>query len=243
MLKFPSTGKRVMSPKAIILLSGGIDSATTLAMARHKGFECNALSFHYGQKNILELEKAEIMARSLGVKKHLIIQFNMSDIGGSALITQEPVPQGRTEREMESGIPRTYVPGRNTIFLSFAMAWAETLPSHDIFIGVNEIDFSGYPDCRPAFIEAFETLSNLGTRIGTEGQGKIHIHAPLIHMRKSEIIKRGIGLGVDFSKTSSCYDPLPDGKACARCDSCLLRLKGFREANLIDPIAYRTHKS
>lgn len=232
-----------MSSKAIILLSGGIDSATALAIAQQEGFELNALSFHYGQKNLMELEKAKEIAKSFGVKKHLVLRFNMSGIGGSSLITNEPVPKGRIEQDKIHGIPETYVPARNTIFLAFAVAWAETLPSQDIFIGVNEIDFSGYPDCRPAFIEAFETVSNLGTRIGTEGQKKIQIHAPLIHMKKSEIITRGKELGVNFRMTSSCYDPSPDGKACGRCDSCLLRLKAFREANLTDPIDYITLKT
>ncbi len=232
-----------ISPKAIILLSGGIDSTTTLAISRHEGFDLYALSFHYGQRNIMELEKAKIIAKSFNVKKHLIIRFSMNKIGGSTLITKEPVPKGRTAQEISSRIPKTYVPGRNTIFLSFAMAWADTLPAYDIFIGVNEVDFSGYPDCRPAYIEAFETMCNLGTRIGTEGHKRIHIHAPLIHMKKSEIIKRGIDLGVDFSMTTSCYDPSPDGKACGCCDSCLLRLKGFREANQTDPIKYISHKT
>jgi 7-cyano-7-deazaguanine synthase len=232
-----------MSAKAIILLSGGVDSATTLAIARQEGFELHALSFHYGQKNLLELRKAKAMAKSFGVKQHLVIRFSMSGIGGSALTTGKPVPKGRTDQDRSHGIPETYVPARNTIFLSFAVAWAETLPSQDIFIGVNEIDFSGYPDCRPAFIEAFEAASNLGTRIGTEGQGKIRIHAPLIHMKKSEIIKRGKALGIDFSMTSSCYDPGPDGRACGCCDSCLLRIKGFREAGHVDPIDYVIQKT
>lgn len=232
-----------MSAKAIILLSGGVDSATTLAIARQEGFELNALSFNYGQKNLLELEKAKAIAKSFGVKQHLILRFSMSSIGGSALTTSKPVPKGRTEQERAHGIPETYVPARNTIFLSFAVAWAEELPSQDIFIGVNEVDFSGYPDCRPAFIKAFEDMSNLGTRIGTEGSGKIQIHAPLIHMRKSEIIRRGKELEVDFSMTSSCYDPETDGRACGCCDSCLLRIKGFREAGLADPMKYITQKT
>lgn len=227
-----------MFPKAIILLSGGVDSATTLAIAKQEGYELNALSFHYGQKNLLELDKAKEIARFFEVKQHLIIPFNMSGIGGSSLITDEPVPKGRAKKKMMQGIPSTYVPARNTIFLSFAVAWAETLPSHDIFIGVNAIDFSGYPDCRPAFIKAYEEMSNLGTRIGTEEEKKIRIHAPLIQMKKSEIIKRGKELGVDFSMTFSCYDPSSEGNACGRCDSCLLRLQGFREANLKDPIKY-----
>jgi len=227
-----------MARKAIVLLSGGMDSSTALAIAAQKGFELYALSFYYGQKNLFELKCAKRLARQFAAKKHLIIHMSMKEIGGSALTSSIPVPKKRDEAEMSMGIPVTYVPARNTIFLSFALAWAETLPSRDIFIGVNYLDSSGYPDCRPEFIASFEKMANLATRIGTEGKERIKVHAPLIEMKKNEIIRKGIQRGVDFSMTSSCYDPLPGGVACGGCDSCVLRLKGFRDAGIIDPIKY-----
>lgn len=229
-----------MSPrkKAVVLLSGGLDSSTALAIARGEGYEIYALSFRYGQRHALEIESARRIAESMAVSRHLVVEFDLRAIGGSALTGQWEVPRGRPMDEIASGIPATYVPARNTIFLSFALAWAETLGAEDIFIGVNALDYSGYPDCRPEYIEAFERMANLATKAGVEGNLKLKIHAPLIAMTKAQIIETGLRLGVDYSLTHSCYDPAPDGRACGSCDSCLLRLKGFAEAGVLDPASY-----
>jgi 7-cyano-7-deazaguanine synthase len=223
--------------RAVVLLSGGLDSATVLALSRAQGFEAYALSFRYGQRHEREIEAAEKVACSLGARAHRIAEIDLRAFGGSALTTSEKIPSGRSIAEMAREIPVTYVPARNTIFLSYALAWAEVLPAADIFIGANAVDYSGYPDCRPAFIEAFEKLANLATRAGVEGNG-FKIHAPLISLSKAEIIQQGLSLGVDYSMTHSCYDPRDDGLACGVCDSCQLRLKGFREAGLADPLPY-----
>jgi 7-cyano-7-deazaguanine synthase len=222
--------------RAVVLLSGGLDSATALAIARAEGFETYALSFDYGQRHDRELDSARRVAAALGAKEHLVLRLDLRAIGGSALTADIPVPKGRSVEAMGSGIPVTYVPARNTIFLSHALAWAEVLESQDIFIGVNALDYSGYPDCRPEFIEAFERMANLATRAGVEGTSRLRIHSPLIRLTKAEIVARGAALGVDFGLTWSCYEPRPDGLACGRCDSCLLRAKGFREAGLRDPV-------
>jgi 7-cyano-7-deazaguanine synthase len=222
--------------KAVVLLSGGLDSATVLAIARREGFECYALSFRYGQRHASELEAAKRVAAALGAQEHRIAEIDLRAFGGSALTSEIAVPKGRALEEMAHGIPITYVPARNTIFLSFALAWAEVLGASDIFIGVNALDYSGYPDCRPEFIEAFEKMANLATKAGVEGLQKLRVHTPLIAMTKSEIIRRGIALGVDYGLTSSCYDPGPQGQPCAECDSCLLRSKGFRECGIDDPL-------
>ncbi|MBW1679698.1 MAG: 7-cyano-7-deazaguanine synthase QueC [Deltaproteobacteria bacterium] len=224
--------------KAVVLSSGGLDSTTTMAIARSEGYAIHSLSFHYGQRHVLELEAAQRVARALGAAKHMIINIDLRIIGGSALTDDIHVPKGRSIQQMEKGIPITYVPARNTIFLSYALSWAEVLGALDIFIGVNAIDYSGYPDCRPEYIDAFERMANLGTKVGVEGTTKIKIRTPLIHMTKAEIIRKGIELGVDYSMTHSCYDPSPEGKACGQCDSCLLRKKGFKEAGVPDPIEY-----
>jgi 7-cyano-7-deazaguanine synthase len=224
--------------EAVVLLSGGIDSVTTMAIARAEGYAMYALSFNYGQRHAIELEKARHMARVLGAKKHLVLDIDLKAIGGSALTDTRAVPKDRVSEEISRSIPITYVPARNTIFLSCALAWAEVLGVFDIFIGVNALDYSGYPDCRPEYIAAFEHMANLALKAAVEGTGKIIIHAPLLSLTKAEIIRRGIELGVDYSLTHSCYDPGPDGMACGRCDSCLLRLKGFREAGARDPIPY-----
>jgi len=220
-----------------VLLSGGLDSATVLAISRAEGFESYALSFRYGQRHEREIAAAERIAQSLGAREHRIAQIDLRIFGGSALTADLPVPSGRSEPEIAAAIPITYVPARNTIFLSYALAWAEVLAAQDIFIGANAVDYSGYPDCRPEFIRAFEQLANIATRAGVEGH-PFTIHAPLISVRKSEIIQRGISLGVDYSLTHSCYQPTAEGLACGVCDSCQLRRKGFREAGLSDPIAY-----
>ena len=225
------------SKKAVVLLSGGLDSSTALAVARSAGYELYALSFRYGQRHSLELESASRVASAMGVEKHLITDFDLRAIGGSALTDQIEVPKERGAEELASGIPVTYVPARNTIFLSFALAWAEVLGAQDIFIGVNALDYSGYPDCRPEYIEAFEKMANLATKAGVEGRLRLKIHTPLIAMTKAEIIQNGLRLGVDYSLTHSCYDPI-DGVACGKCDSCLLRLKGFAEAGATDPLRY-----
>jgi 7-cyano-7-deazaguanine synthase len=225
--------------RAVVLLSGGIDSTTTLARAITEGYEAYALSFDYGQRHQLETEAARRVATSLGAKDHRIAQIDLRVFGGSALTDDVAVPKRRSETEIAQGIPVTYVPARNTIFLAYALAWAEVISADDIFIGVNAIDYSGYPDCRPEFIEAFVKLADLGTKAGVEGR-RFQIHAPLVKLSKAEIIRKGIELGVDFSLTHSCYDPKPDGLACGECDSCLLRLKGFREAGTNDPIRYAT---
>ena len=222
---------------AVVLLSGGLDSATTLAIARSQGYETYALSFDYGQRHKLELEAAKKIAKSLGAKKHLVAKIDNQIFGGSALTNDIDVPKSRTEKEISVGIPVTYVPARNTIFLAHALAWAETISAGHIFIGANAIDYSGYPDCRPEFMALFETLANIATKAGVEG-ARLQIHAPLIKMSKADIVRKAVDLDVDLSLTHSCYDPLPDGHACGQCDSCRLRQKGFREAGIDDPISY-----
>ncbi|HXG96431.1 MAG TPA: 7-cyano-7-deazaguanine synthase QueC [Gemmatimonadales bacterium] len=212
--------------RAVVLLSGGLDSATTLAIARREGFDCYALSFRYGQRHAAELDAARRVATSLGAAKHVILDIDLRQFGGSALTGDIPVPK---DRELDDTIPVTYVPARNTIFLSFALAWAEVLGAQDIFIGVNALDYSGYPDCRPEYIAAFQQLTDLATKAGVEGS-RLRIHTPLIRMTKAEIIRKGMELGVDFDLTLSCYDPSPAGKPCGRCDACQLRAKGFAEA-------------
>jgi len=225
------------SRKAVCLLSGGLDSSTTLALARRDGFECYALSFDYGQRHGVELESAARVARNLGAAQHLVGRIDLRVFGGSALTGDIEVPKGRAPGEMTADIPVTYVPARNTVFLSFALAWAEVLCASDIFIGVNALDYSGYPDCRPEYIEAYERMANLATKAGVEGRTQVKIHTPLIQMTKAEIVKLGIDLGVDFSLTHSCYDPDADGRPCGQCDSCVLRRKGFEEAGIADPLA------
>lgn len=225
--------------KAVVLVSGGLDSTTVLAIARAEGYDCHAMSFNYGQRHRFELAAARSVAAAIGVTKHLIVKLDLDEIGGSALTDDDiAVPKSRTEDEMAGEIPVTYVPARNTIFLSHALAWAEVLGGSDIFIGVNAIDYSGYPDCRPEYIQAYETMANLATKAGVEGRTRVRIHTPLIDMTKADIIRTGIRLGVDYAKTHSCYDPSPDGLACGRCDSCLLRKKGFRDAGIDDPTRY-----
>ena len=221
---------------AVVLVSGGLDSATALAIARHEGFDCHALSFDYGQRHRVELQAATAVARSLGASEHRIIRVDPGSFGGSALTDDIDVPKDRTTEQMTGGIPITYVPARNTIFLSLALGRAESLDAADIFIGVNALDYSGYPDCRPQYIAAFETLANLATRMGVGGR-RIRIHAPLIELTKTQIIRRGIELGVDYGLTFSCYDPDSQGRACRHCDSCLLRARGFAEAGIEDPAA------
>jgi 7-cyano-7-deazaguanine synthase len=223
--------------RAVVLLSGGIDSTTTLAIAIAEGYEAYALSFDYGQRHQIETEAARRVANSLGAREHRIAKIDLRVFGGSALTDDVGVPKQRSETEIAYGIPVTYVPARNTIFLAYALAWAEVISANDIFLGVNAIDYSGYPDCRPEFIEAFENLANLATKAGVEGN-RFQIRTPLIKFSKAEIIRKGVELGVDVSLTHSCYDPKPKGLACGECDSCLLRLKGFREAGLKDPIQY-----
>ena len=225
-----------MAARAVVLVSGGLDSATALAVARAQGYECHALSFDYGQRHARELDSARRVAAALGVEEHLVLRLDLRVIGGSALTADMPVPKGRSAQAIGEGIPVTYVPARNTIFLSHALAWAEVLGAQDIFIGVNVLDASGYPDCRPEYIEAFERLANLATRAGVEGRSRFHIRTPLIALGKAGIIRRGLELGVDFALTWSCYAPEPDGRACGLCDSCLLRRKGFAEVGLTDPV-------
>ena len=220
--------------KAVCLLSGGLDSATCLAVARRDGFESYALSFDYGQRHIYELEAAARVAAALGAADHRVARIDLRMFGGSALTAGIDVPKHRSAAEMETGIPITYVPARNTIFLSFAMAWAEVLGASDIFLGVNAVDYSGYPDCRPEFVAAFEAMANLATKTGVEGTTKLRIHTPLINLSKAEIIRLGLSLGVDYGLTHSCYDPGADGRPCGGCDSCLLRAKGFEEAGVRD---------
>ena len=225
-----------MSKRAVVLASGGLDSTTIMAIAKHEGYDIYALSFDYGQRHKLELEAAKTVAGYFGAKKHLILRLDLDAIGGSALTDDIPVPHGRGLNEIGSGpIPITYVPARNTIFLSYALAWAEVLDATDIFIGVNALDFSGYPDCRPEYIEAFQKMANLATKAGVEGNS-VTIHTPIINMTKAQIIKKGVSLGVDYGITHSCYNPTGDGKPCGKCDSCLLRNKGFEEAGLPDPL-------
>jgi 7-cyano-7-deazaguanine synthase len=224
---------------AVCLLSGGLDSATALAFARRDGFACYALSFDYGQRHRIELEAAARVAHSLGAVEHKTVVIDLRLFGGSALTADIDVPKDRPASAMTHGIPITYVPARNTIFLSFALAWAEVLACSDIFIGVNAVDYSGYPDCRPDYILAFERMANLATRAGVEGAQKLTIHTPLIAFSKAEIIRAGLALDVDYSLTHSCYDPAADGRACDHCDSCLLRLAGFAAAGAVDPLPYR----
>lgn len=225
-----------MSKKAVVLLSGGLDSATTAAIARSEGYELYAISFDYGQRHIRELDSAKAVAKSLGVVDHTIISFDMRKIGGSALTANIDVPMDRETETMSDSIPVTYVPARNLVFLSFALAKAETIGAQDIFIGVSQVDYSGYPDCRSEFIDAFENVANLATKAGVEGTAKFQIHTPLIDLNKAQTIKRGLELGVDYSLTWSCYKGAEE--ACGRCDSCKLRLAGFAEAGTIDPIKY-----
>jgi 7-cyano-7-deazaguanine synthase len=224
--------------RAVVLLSGGLDSATVLAIARSEGFELYALSFSYGQRHVWELEAANQVAASIGVALHRVALIDLRVFGGSALTDDIAVPKGRDASEMSHGIPVTYVPARNTIFLSFALAWAEVLGASDVFIGVNALDYSGYPDCRPEFIEAFEKMANLATRAGVEGRQSLKIHTPLIALTKAQIIAKGLELGVDYGLTSSCYDPSQSGEPCGQCDSCLLRQKGFGEIGIADPLKY-----
>ena len=232
-----------MKRPAVVLLSGGLDSTTVLAIARSQGFEPYALSFQYGQRHAHELQAAAAVVRTQGVAKHVVAQIDLREFGGSALTADIDVPKGRltgaTTNEMTHGIPITYVPARNTVFLSFALAWAETLGSTDIFIGVNALDYSGYPDCRPEYIAAFEAMARLATKAGVEGGQPLKIHAPLINMSKAQIIQAGLRLGVDYAQTSSCYDPGVDGRPCGACDSCVLRARGFAEAALKDPLYAR----
>ena len=227
-----------MPQKAIVLFSGGLDSTTTLAIAKNDGYEVLAISFNYGQRHKIELEKAKIIADCTGVKEHLIVNINLRQFGHSALTDYIDVPINREEQEMSISIPVTYVPARNTIFLSYALAYAEVKQCENIFLGVNTVDYSGYPDCRPEFIAAFETLANLATKAGVDGSSKIKIHTPLIKMTKAEIIKKGLALGVNYELTHSCYDPTETKLACGVCDSCLLRLKGFEKIGMKDPLKY-----
>lgn len=227
--------------KAVILLSGGLDSTTVLAIAQAQGYLCHCLSFAYGQRQQIELVRAKAIAARAGVA-HLVLNLDLGKIGGSALTTDQAVPKHRSVAEMGEKIPATYVPGRNIIFLSHAAAWAEVLGAFDIFIGVNAMDYSGYPDCRPEFIHAFETMLNLGTKAGVEGGHPFTIHAPLMHLNKGEIIRQGLEFGVDYGLTHSCYDPDPEGRVCGGCDACLLRAKGFSEAGVPDPTSYQTEQ-
>ncbi len=225
------------SKKAVVLLSGGLDSSTTLAIAKNEGFELYALSFHYGQRHSGEVDAATRVARSVGVKRHVVLDIDLRSFGASALTSEIAVPKRRDAPGASMDIPVTYVPARNTIFLSFALAFAESIQARDIFIGVNAIDYSGYPDCRPEFIAVFERLANIATKAGIEGR-TFTIHAPLISMTKSGIIRKGLSLGVDYSLTATCYDPSPEGRACGSCEACLLRLQGFKEAGIKDPLDY-----
>jgi len=225
-------------PKAVVLLSGGLDSTTTLAIAKAEGYEVYSLSFRYGQRHDVEIDAACAVAARMGVAQHIVVPIDLRQFGGSALTADIPVPKDRDVEDMGQGVPITYVPARNTVFLALALAWAEVLGANDIFLGVNALDYSGYPDCRPEYIDAFERMANLATRAGVEGRSHLRIHTPLIKLAKSEIVRTGLGLGVDYSLTHSCYDPTADGLACGACDSCLLRLKGFAEAGARDPLIY-----
>jgi 7-cyano-7-deazaguanine synthase len=227
-----------MTAKAVVLVSGGLDSTTVLAMARGQGFRCHALSFDYGQRHQRELDAARQVADSLGVDEHRVIRFNLREMGGSALTTAAQVPKARTIEQIGAGIPSTYVPARNTIFLAFALGWAEVLEAWDIFMGANCVDYSGYPDCRPEYLAAFEQLANLATKASVEGSGRFRVHAPLLHWHKHEIIRRGLELGIDYGLTWSCYDPTSAGLACGTCDSCQLRREAFARVGMPDPIAY-----
>jgi 7-cyano-7-deazaguanine synthase len=231
----PATG----APPCVVLLSGGLDSTTVLAMAKQQGFEPFALSFHYGQRHAFELQAATAVAHAQGVKRHVVARIDLREFGGSALTDDIAVPKGRSEDDMARGVPITYVPARNTVFLSFALAWAETLGASDLFVGVNALDYSGYPDCRPEYIAAFEAMANLATKAGIEGRQRLKIHAPLMTMTKAQIVHAGLSLGVDYAQTSSCYDPGPDGRPCGGCDACVLRAKGFAEAGVPDPLLQR----
>lgn len=227
----------MIGKKAVILLSGGIDSATAAAVARREGYELHTLSFHYGQRHERELDSAAKIATFLGAKSRTVIRFDLRAIGGSALTDDIPVPKNRSDDEITRGVPITYVPARNTIFLAFALGVAERIGSEDIFFGANQLDYSGYPDCRDEFIRAFEAMANLATKAGVEGRSRTTIRAPLLHMTKAQIIQLASSLGLDFALTWSCYDPRPDGRTCGDCDSCQLRRRGFREAGLTDPVA------
>ena len=227
-----------MTPKAIVLFSGGLDSTTTLAIAKNAGYDLFAMSFNYGQRHKIEIEKAKVIAENMGVKEHHITNIDLRQFGHSALTDSLDIPIHRKEEEMSSSIPATYVPARNTIFLSYALAYAEVKKCGEIFIGVNSVDYSGYPDCRPEFIAAFEILANLAIKASVEGLSKVKIHTPLIQMTKAEIIKKGLSLGVNYGLTHSCYDPDETGLACGICDSCLLRLKGFKKIGAEDPLKY-----
>jgi 7-cyano-7-deazaguanine synthase len=226
----------INSARAVVLLSGGLDSSTVIAIAQQQGFEVFALSFSYGQRHTAELESAKAVAQQFDVARHVVVDIDLRRFGGSALTDDIEVPKGRDIRQVAEEIPVTYVPARNTIFLSYALAWAEVLVAGHIFIGVNAIDYSGYPDCRPEFIEAFERMANLATRVGVEGDMPLRIEAPLLQLTKAQIIQKGIKLGVDYALTNSCYDPLDSGAPCAECDACLLRAQGFRDARLSDPL-------
>jgi 7-cyano-7-deazaguanine synthase len=224
---------------AVVLLSGGLDSTTALAIARSEGFDCCAMTFRYGQRHAVEISRAQLIAQRWNVARHEIVDIDLRVFGGSALTADIDVPKGRPVAAMAEGIPVTYVPARNTIFLSFALAWAEVLGSSDIFLGVNALDYSGYPDCRPEYIAAYQAMANLATKAGVEGRQRMTIHTPLIALTKAQIIQRGLELGADYALTTSCYDPSDDGVACGQCDSCQLRLKGFAENNLTDPARYK----
>ncbi len=229
-----------MGKKAIVLLSGGVDSTTVLAIAQSQSYDAYTMSFRYGQRHAMELDRAKQISEKMGVKKHVIVNIDLRAFGGSALTDDIDVPKERSDQEIGTGIPITYVPARNTIFLSFALAWAETLEIDTIFIGVNALDYSGYPDCRPEYIEAYQQMANLATKAGVEGKTQLKIQTPLISMTKAQIIQKGAKLGVDYGLTLSCYDPNPQGRACGACDSCLLRIKGFEEAGVADPTVYST---
>lgn len=224
--------------RAVVLSSGGLDSTTAMAIARQEGYEIYSLTFRYGQRHAVEIEAAQRVAKAFGSKEHVLVDMDLAKIGGSAITDNVEVPKDRSHEEMQKEIPATYVPARNTIFLSYALAWGEVLGISDIFIGVNAIDYSGYPDCRPEYIEAFERMANLATKACVEGRTQIRIRTPLMHMTKAGIIQKGTALGVDYSITHSCYDPAPEGLACGQCDSCLLRKRGFAEAGVADPTAY-----
>lgn len=227
-----------MAQRAVVLLSGGMDSATTLAIARAEGFECHALSFRYGQRHAVELDRAAALAQRLGAAEHRIVTLDPAAFQGSSLTGTGAVPKGRSDDAIAHGIPSTYVPARNTIFLAYALGIAEQLAAFDIFLGINALDYSGYPDCRPEFLDAFQRMAQLATRAGVEGHRPVTIHAPLLALTKREIIARGLALGVDYAMTLTCYDPTPDGRACGRCDACHLRLRGFEENGIVDPARY-----
>lgn len=226
-------------PRAVVLLSGGLDSTTTLAVAQSLGFEAFALSVNYGQRHQVELHRAAAVAKALGATEHRVLNLDLRPIGGSALTADIAVPKGRSETDIGQGVPITYVPARNTILLGLALGYAEVVGAFDLFIGANVLDYSGYPDCRPEFLAVFESLANLATKAGVEGAGRFRVHAPLLKMTKSEIIREGMRLGIDYAQTISCYDPDTEGRSCGTCDSCQLRKKGFAEAGVADPTAYR----